>query len=122
MKQIFYLYEPGILQQKDGSLALETSKETYYLPIEQIYVIMCFADVTLNKRVISLLNKHHISIIFFSYYGGYIGRYMQKKYEHGKYLIEQVSCFTDMNKRLYVSKAFTRGYIKKYVIGSTLLL
>ena len=113
MKQIFYLYESGLLKKKDDSLVLiSKGNNLFYMPIEQIYSIMCYADITLNKRVISLLNKKQISLHFLNYYGKYIGRYIPKKHGYGKVLIEQVWCFLDVEKKLYIAKALTTGYIK----------
>lgn len=116
MKQLFYLYESGVLQRKDDSLVLNTkSKSAYYLPIEQISMIMCFADIILNKRVLSLLNKYEVPIVFFNYYGNCIGRFIPKKNMYRKVIVEQVTFYNDVDKRLYVAKAFTKGYIKNMV-------
>ena len=65
-EKIFYINKNGILERKDSSLILkEKNHNLHYIPIEQIDLIICNSDITLNKRVLSLLNYHNISILFF---------------------------------------------------------
>lgn len=84
MKRIFYLYKSGTLIRKDSSLVLEEKNgNDSYLPIEQLDTIICFSEVTLNKRVLELLNRNNITILFFNFYGSYIGRFSPKNYSDG---------------------------------------
>ena len=104
MKKIFYLYKSGELQRKDFSLLLqEKNGNVVYIPVEQINLIVCFGDVNLNKRVLGLLNSYSVSILFFNYYGDYIGRFTPKKYSDGKIIINQVNSYHN-HKRLYIAK------------------
>lgn len=112
MKKIFYLYKPGFLKRKDASLSLESKKQIDYIPIEQVDIIICFSEVSFNKRTLSLLNKYHIPILFYNYYGNYIGRYTPKEYKDGKVLVNQVMTYQDSNRRLYIAKAIIYGSIK----------
>ena len=104
MKKVFYLYKSGELQRKDFSLLLqEKNGNVVYIPVEQINLIVCFGDVNLNKRVLGLLNSYSVSILFFNYYGDYIGRFTPKKYSDGKIIINQVDSYHN-HKRLYIAK------------------
>lgn len=106
MKKVFYLYKSGELIRRDSSLILkEKNGNVIYIPIEQTQLIICCSDITLNKRVLGLLNTYDICIIFFNYYGDYIGRFTQKKYSDGKIIINQIKSYEN-EKRLVISKAF----------------
>lgn len=76
MKKVFYLYKSGVLKCQDYSLVLETKTNVDYIPVEQLDTIICFSEVTLNKRCLSLLNKKKVSILFYNFYGNYIDNYM----------------------------------------------
>lgn len=112
MKKIFYLYKSGTLKRKDNSLSLESQAITTYIPIEQVDVIVCFSEVSLNKRTLALLNKYHVSILFYNYYGNYIGRYTPKEYKNGKVLVDQVMTYQNPDRRLYIAKTIILGSIK----------
>lgn len=113
MKKIIYLYKSGELVRKDYSLAFLTkSNNTYYIPVEQVDTIMCFGEITLNKRVFGLLNVYHISIMFFNYYGHYIGRFVPKKYADGKIIVHQVHMYENNEQRLLLAKSLTYGELK----------
>ena len=104
MKKTIYLYKSGALLRKDSSLVLEKNNDIIYIPIEQIDTIICFSEVSLNKRVLALLNTYNVSIFFYNFYGDYIGRFTPKKYEDGKILFNQVECLKDSVIRLYIAK------------------
>lgn len=112
MKKTFYLYKSGILKRKDNSLALEGKNNIDYIPIEQTDMIICFSEITLNKRVLSLLNQYEISILFYNFYGNYIGRYAPKEYKDGKVLVNQVHAYEDSAARLYIACTILAGSIK----------
>lgn len=46
-----------------------------------------------------MLNKYQVSILFYNYYGNYIGRYTPKEFINGKVLLHQVECHTIESKR-----------------------
>lgn len=112
MKKVFYLYKSGTLLRKDRSLILqEKNGNVIYIPIEQINLIICFNDITLNKRTLAILNIYSVSIFFFNYYGDYIGRYTPKKYSDGKIIINQVNSYCS-NQRIYIAKKIIQTEIK----------
>ena len=112
MKKVFYLYKSGTLKQKDYSLVLESKNTVDYIPIEQLDMIICFSEITLNKRVLSLLNKYEVSILFYNYYGNYIGRYTPKEYKDGRVLVNQVHAYESEQTRLYIAKTITISSVK----------
>ena len=94
MKKVIYLYKSGRLLCKDCSLILKDKKDyVSYIPIEQIDTLICFGEISINKRTLSLLNKHNIVILFFNFYGQYIGKFTPKQYLDGKILINQIHIF-----------------------------
>ncbi len=112
MKKIIYLYKSGTLSRQDSSLVLKTKNgNIHYIPIEQIDTLICFGEVTLNKRTLSLLNTYRVSILFFNYYGNYIGRFSPKQYVDGKIMVNQVHAYSD---------AITRQNIASIMIKSSL--
>lgn len=113
MKKTYYLYKSGILKRKDNSLALEGKNDLVdYIPIEQVDMIVCFSEITLNKRVLSLLKQYQICILFFDFYGNYIGRFVPKEYKDGKVLVNQVHAYEDQKIRLYIASTILIGSIK----------
>lgn len=103
MKKTIYLYKSGELIRKNGSIVLKNNNGVIYLPIEQIDIIICFGEISLNKRLLALLNTYKISILFFNFYGDYIGKYTPKQYINGKILLLQVDAYMDTNKRSYIA-------------------
>ena len=113
MKKIIYLYKSGELARRDYSLVFITkNNHCHYIPIEQTDFIMCFGEITFNKRVLGLLNIYHVPMMFFNYYGHYIGQYSPKKYANGKLIVQQVLTYHDDEKRLYLARTFTYGELK----------
>lgn len=115
MKKNIYLYKSGVLSRKDTSLILkEKNGNIIYIPIEQINTIYCFGDITLNKRVIGLLNVYSVCIVFFNYYGDYIGRCTPKKYTDGKVIVKQVNVFQS-EKRQDIARIIIETEIKNCI-------
>ena len=115
MKKIFYLYKSGTLKCKDYSLVLETKCNDEYIPIEQLDMIICFSEITLNKRCLSLLNKNKVSILFYNFYGNFIGRFIPKEYIDGKVLLRQVHAYESPVERLYIAKSILSGSLKNMI-------
>ena len=104
MKKVIYLYKSGQLLCKDYSLILKDKKDFItYIPIEQIDTLICFGEITINKRTLSLLNKHNIVILFFNFYGQYIGKFTPKQYLNGKILINQIHAFENTTIRYQIA-------------------
>ena len=127
MKKVVYLYKSGNLKRKDNSLVLESKDKDDYIPIEQVDMIICFSEVSLNKRVLALLNKYEVSILFYNFYG--IGDLLMPSicnkgqiwmvdtdrpfyYKDGRVLVNQVNKYRDESQRLYISKSILKASIK----------
>lgn len=112
MKKVIYLYKSGTLSRQDSSLVLK-DKAGYcsYIPIEQIDTLICFGEVTLNKRTFSLLNIYHVSILFFNFYGQYIGRFSPKQYVDGKIMMNQVLAYSNLEKRTEIAYTIIKASI-----------
>lgn len=118
MKKIFYINKNGMLERKDSSLILkEKNHNIHYIPIEQLDLIICNSDITLNKRVLSLLNYHNISIIFFNFYNDYIGRFTPKKYSDGKIIMNQIESYNNHKRMIIV-----RSILEAELLNSMSLL
>lgn len=116
MKKTIYLYKSGELHRKDNSLVLKLkNKGIVYIPIEQTNLIICFSDITLNKRTLGLLNSFDISIFFFNYYGDYIGRFTPKKYSDGKIIVNQVNSYCNNELRIFIAKRMIVTEIKNII-------
>lgn len=112
MKMIFYLYKSGVLKRKDNSVILEGRLFNEYLPIEQLDMIIVFSEVTLNKRVLALLNQYDVSVLFYNFYGDYIGRFSPKDHKEGKVLVKQVIAYQTQETRLNIAKELTLGSMR----------
>lgn len=113
MKKTIYLYQSGELLRQDSSLVLILKNGSkVYIPIFQIDQIICFSEITLNKRVLTLLSMYEISIIFFNFYGNYLGGYFPKECKNGKVLFEQVNAYQDQEMHQYISKQIIQASIK----------
>lgn len=119
MKKTIYLYRSGKLKREDNSLVLvDKELNRTYIPIEQIDLILVFSEIDFNKRVLALCNKNKISILFFNYYGQYIGRYSPRIFYDGKLLIQQIDIYNNKEKKLYIAKQI----IKSSLINTVNLL
>ena len=107
MKRTIYLYKSGTLKRKDFSLACVTKDETIPIPIRQVDLIICFSEITLNKRVLELLNAYGISIFFFTHNANYIGQFLPKQHYDGSCLVKQVHAYENEETRLYIAKQMT---------------
>lgn len=112
MKKTFYIYQSGTLVRKDDSLALiHKNEDVTYIPVIQTELIICFGDVTLNKRVLGLLNSYDITLVFFNFYGQYIGRFTPKRYIDGKILYDQVHVLGG-DRRLPIARIMVETELK----------
>ena len=113
MKKVIYLYKSGRLLCKDYSLILKDKKDyVNYIPIEQIDTLICFGEISINKRTLSLLNKHNIVILFFNFYGQYIGKFTPKQYLDGKILINQIYAFENEMIRNHIARTMIISSLK----------
>lgn len=85
-------------------MACVTKDETIPIPIRQVDLIICFSEITMNKRVLELLNAYGISIFFFTHNANYIGQFLPKRHYDGSCLVKQVHAYENEETRLYIAK------------------
>lgn len=111
MKNSFYIMSNGELCRKDNTIRLCTEDgEIKDIPIEKVYDIYIFGQVSINSALLNLLNKYGIILHFYNYYEHYIGSfYPKEKNVAGALLVKQVEFYSDGFKRCALAKKFVRG-------------
>lgn len=104
MNKTLYLLKSGVLKRSNNTLKLETKDESFYYPIRQINKIYVFGEISINKRLLQLLNKNRISVIFFNYYGKCIGSFTPVYHRTGKVLLKHIESYQDIEKRNIIIK------------------
>jgi CRISP-associated protein Cas1 len=70
----YWLTSPCRIRRKDQSLVIERDAvPPVHIPVTDVRDIVACADTDVNTAVVSLLNKHRISVHLLSYYGDYAG-------------------------------------------------
>ncbi|GGO95979.1 hypothetical protein GCM10012280_54430 [Wenjunlia tyrosinilytica] len=70
----YWLTSPSRIRRKDQSLVIErATAPNVHIPITDVRDIVACAEVDINTSVVSLLNRHRVSIHLLSYYGDYAG-------------------------------------------------
>lgn len=112
-KKNYYLLSEGILKRKENTIYFVNEKGKKPLPINKIYSIYAYGQITISSQVINLFAKEGIPIHFFNYYGYYNGSfYPREKLLSGDLLIKQAEHYIDFSKRLKLSKLFVEGAAK----------
>lgn len=107
MEQSYYIFTSGELHKKDNSLVLVTENQKKYIPIERVYDLYVFSNLTMNSTLLSFLSQKKIAVHFYNYYDFYIGSYYPKEtLVSGRLLIKQVEHYQDYEKRLFIAQQF----------------
>ena len=70
----YWLTSPCRIRRKDESLVIERAAASkVHIPVTDVRDIVACAETDINTAVISLLNRHRISVHFLSHYGDYAG-------------------------------------------------
>ncbi|MEV1008632.1 CRISPR-associated endonuclease Cas1 [Streptomyces sp. NPDC049881] len=70
----YWLTSPCRIRRKDESLVIERDAAPHvHIPVTDVRDIIACAETDLNTSVVSLLNRHRISVHLLSYYGDYAG-------------------------------------------------
>lgn len=111
MQKSYYIMSNGELRRKDNSLCLYTEEgEKKDIPIEKVYDIYIFGQVSVNSALLNLVNKYGIVLHFYNYYEHYIGSFYPKENNiSGELLVNQVKFYTDNAKRCFLAKKFVYG-------------
>lgn len=108
MNQSYYIFSAGEIKRKDNSLTLLKSDGSKTdIPIERVYDIYVFGEMTFNTQLFNFLGSKGICVHMFNYYDFYSGSYYpREKKVSGKLLIQQVKHYADEKKRLRLAKSF----------------
>lgn len=111
MKRSYYIYNNGTLQRRDNSIAfIDEEGERRYIPIETVNDIYVMSEMEFNTSLINFLSQYGVVVHFFNYYSFYTGSFQpREKLVSGKLLVNQVTHYTDKNKRLEIAKRFVDG-------------
>lgn len=112
-KKNYYILSEGILKRKENTIYFHNEKGKKPIPINKVYSIYAYGQITFSSQVMSLLSKNGIPIHFFNYYGFYSGSYYPREtLLAGDLVVKQSSFYLDNNKRLELAKLFVEGSSK----------
>lgn len=112
-KKNYYLLSEGILKRKENTIYFVNQKGKKPLPINKIYSVYAYGQITVSSQVINLFAKEGIPIHFFNYYGFYNGSfYPRESLLSGDLLIKQAEHYLNFSKRLKLAKLFVEGSAK----------
>ncbi|MDR1905523.1 MAG: type I-B CRISPR-associated endonuclease Cas1b [Clostridiales bacterium] len=111
MQESYYIFSNGEISRKDNTLRLCTEEgHTADIPIEKVYDIHIFGQVSLNSALLNLLSKYNITLHFYNFYEYYIGSFYPKEENiSGAVLVLQAEHYTDNEKRCLLAKKFVAG-------------
>ncbi|MBP2173199.1 type I-B CRISPR-associated endonuclease Cas1b [Methanococcus voltae] len=113
MKYNKYLNSEGKVYRKENTVYFIdiTGKKTP-IPVEKIYAIYCYKEVSFTSSVVILLAKYNIPIHYFGRYGNYVGTFYPKGENYsGKVIVKQSENYLNSEKRNYLAKEFVKGSI-----------
>lgn len=110
LRKDYYILSEGILKRKENTLYFVNNKGKKPIPINKIYSIYAYGQITFSSQVMSLLAKKGIPIHFFNYYGFYNGSYYPREtLLSGDLLVRQAEYYLNQPKRLELAKLFVEG-------------
>jgi CRISPR-associated protein Cas1 len=113
MARVFYIFKSGTLRRKDNTLILETKSQNIPIPIEEVYEIFLFGEITLNTKLLNFLSSKGVVLHTFNHYGWYTGTfYPREERVSGHLLVKQVENYLNEGKRLYLATQFVEGAIR----------
>lgn len=118
----FFLTKNGIIQRKQNTIyfvykeGVEVIKKP--LPIEKIYSIYCYGNVTVRSGALSYLMKLGVPVHFFNKFGFYEGSFWPREtLVSGFLVVKQAEHYLDKEKRLQLAKEFVEGSVDNLVIN-----
>lgn len=107
----YYIFSSGTIKRKDNSLIVITENEIKKdIPIEQVYELYLFGELTLNTKLLNFLSQKKICVHVFNYYGYYNGTYYPREtLVSGSLLIKQVEKYQNFEERLFIAQKFIDG-------------
>ena len=99
-KKNYYLLSEGILKRKENTIYFVNQKGKKPLPINKIYSVYAYGQITISSQVINLFAKEGIPIHFFNYYGFYNASfYPRESLLSGDLLIKKAEHYLNFSKR-----------------------
>ncbi|GAA5818240.1 MAG: CRISPR-associated endonuclease Cas1 [Methanobrevibacter sp. CfCl-M3] len=112
-KKNYYLLSDGKLKRKENTIYFINEKGKKPIPINKIYSIYAYGQITISSQVISLFAKTGIPIHFFNYYGFYNGSfYPRETFLSGDLVVKQAESYLNHLKRIELAKLFVEGSSK----------
>ena len=109
-KKNYYILSEGILKRKENTIYFVNEKGKKPIPINKVYSIYAYGQITFSSQVMSLLSKNGVPIHFFNYYGLYSGSYYPREtLLSGDLLVKQADYYLNIQKRLELAKLFVEG-------------
>lgn len=107
-QESYYIFSSGELKRKNNSITLYKEKVLKKdIPIERIKDLYIFSELEYNSKLFEFLGSNGVNVHMFNYYNYYVGSFYPKESKvSGKLLIEQVSHYTDKEKRVKIAKEF----------------
>jgi CRISPR-associated protein Cas1 len=73
---------------------------TKYLPIEDIYELYIFGEVTVSKKFMEYACQKEVILHFFNYHEYYIGSFYPREHDNSGYMtLKQSDKYMDINER-----------------------
>lgn len=109
-KKNYYILSEGILKRKENTIYFVNEKGKKPIPINKVYSIYAYGQITFSSQVMSLLSKNGVPIHFFNYYGFYSGSYYPREtLLSGDLLVKQADYYLNIQRRLELAKLFVEG-------------
>lgn len=109
-KKNYYILSEGILKRKENTIYFVSEKGKKPIPINKVYSIYAYGQITFSSQVMSLLSKNGVPIHFFNYYDFYSGSYYPREtLLSGDLLVKQADYYLNIQKRLELAKLFVEG-------------
>lgn len=123
MKSNYYITVNAVMEREHNTIYLfykneNNENERRIIPVEKIYAIYCYGNVTIKSGALSYLMRHGIVVHFFNKYGFYEGSfYPREKLLSGDLLIKQAEHYIDYNKRMELAKEFVKGAMGNILVN-----
>ncbi|MEA2054550.1 MAG: type I-B CRISPR-associated endonuclease Cas1b [Candidatus Thermoplasmatota archaeon] len=110
MRTNYYIIKDGILRRKENTVYFINKEGKRALPINKIYAIYAYGNLSFTSGVVSYLARNGIPIHFFNSYGFYEGSlYPRETLVAGDVTIKQAEHYSNKSKRCYLAKRFVEG-------------
>ncbi len=111
-KKNYYIVSDGKLRRHENTIYFENREEKRPIPINSIYAVYALGSLTVTSKALSTLAKEGICVHFFNRSGFYVGSfYPRESLISGDMVVRQVEHYLNMEKRLFLAKAFVEGAI-----------